>query len=38
MAFEPEQLFEAPDGSAIVFDVSYDGERRKGSVKAGPFV
>ncbi len=38
MAFEPEQLFEAPDGSAIVFDVSYDGERRKGPVKAGPFV
>ena len=38
MAFEPEQLFEAPDGSAIVFDDSYDGERRKGSVKAGPFV
>ena len=38
MAFEPEQLFEAPDGSAIIFDVSCDGERRKGLIKAGPFV
>ena len=38
MAFEPEQLFETPDGSTIIFDVSYDGERRKGPVKAGPFV
>ena len=38
MAFEPEQLFEAPDGSAIIFDISYDGEKRKGYIKAGPFV
>ena len=37
MAFEPEQLFEEPDGTAIVFDISYDGTKRKGRIKAGPF-
>ncbi len=37
MAFEPEQRFEAPDGTDILFDISCDGEKRNGSIKAGPF-
>ena len=37
MAFEPEQRFEAPDGSDIVFDTDIKGKKREGGIKAGPF-
>lgn len=37
-AFEPEQLFENPDGSPIVFDVDYFGKHRGPDLIAGPFV
>lgn len=36
-AFEPEQRFEEPDGSAIVFDRDYFGERRGLRPVPGPF-
>ena len=36
MAFEPEQRFENPDGTDIVFDEDYFGEK-KAHVTAGPF-
>ncbi len=36
-AFEPEERFEAPDGSDIVFDTDYYGNRRGGVTVAGPF-
>ncbi len=36
-AFEPEQLFEEPDGTAIVFDVDYLGGHRDILPVAGPF-
>ncbi len=36
-AFEPEQRFENPDGSAITFDVDYLGEHRGLEVIPGPF-
>lgn len=36
MAFEPEQRFENPDGSGIIFDRDYFGEEKQ-SVAAGPF-
>ena len=36
MAFEPEQRYENPDGSAIVFDEDYFGAK-KAHVTAGPF-
>lgn len=36
MAFEPEQRFENPDGTEIVFDADYFGEKRE-SVTVGPF-
>ena len=37
MAFEPEQRFEAPDGSDIIFDKDINGEKREdGKCCAGP--
>ena len=36
-AFEPEQRFENPDGSAITFDTDYNGDSRADSVIPGPF-
>ena len=36
-AFEPEQKFESPDGSPILFDCDYFGKRRKAAVIPGPF-
>ena len=36
-AFEPEQRFENPDGSAILFDRDYFGGHRGASVLPGPF-
>jgi hypothetical protein len=36
-AFEPEQRFEAPDGSDLVFDVDYYGNKRTGDIVPGPF-
>ncbi|ODM06999.1 right-handed parallel beta-helix repeat-containing protein [Eisenbergiella tayi] len=37
-AFEPEQRFENPDGTAITFDEDYLGEHRGLSAVPGPFV
>jgi hypothetical protein len=37
MAFEPEQPFEHPDGTPIVFEADYFGKKRQGRVLAGPF-
>ena len=36
MAFEPEQKFENPDGTEIIFDEDYFGSRQE-TVIAGPF-
>ena len=36
-AFEPEQAFENPDGTPIVFDSDYRGERRTDRTLPGPF-
>ncbi|MBQ2991339.1 MAG: right-handed parallel beta-helix repeat-containing protein [Clostridia bacterium] len=36
-AFEPEQRFESPDGSAIMFDRDYSGDHRGVSTIPGPF-
>ncbi len=36
MAFEPEQKYENPDGSEIVFDTDIFGKKRIGKVTAGP--
>ncbi|MBQ1492375.1 MAG: right-handed parallel beta-helix repeat-containing protein [Blautia sp.] len=36
MAFEPEQAFEAPDGSALLFEEGYFGEKVEERI-AGPF-
>lgn len=36
-AFEPEQRFENPDGSEIVFDKDYFGEKRPTAPIPGPF-
>ncbi len=36
-AFEPEQRFENPDGSAILFDRDYFGDHRGVSTVPGPF-
>ena len=38
MAFEPEQRYEAPDGSDIVFDTDMNGNKREGKVCAGPVI
>lgn len=37
MAFEPEQMYENPDGSPIVFDSDYYGNHRAVNPMAGPF-
>lgn len=37
MAFEPEQLFENPDGTPIVFNTDYFGNHRKITPAVGPF-
>ena len=37
MAFEPEQRFENPDGTGIVFDTDICGNKRGGQFCAGPF-
>lgn len=37
MAFEPEQMFENPDGSPIVFNEDFFGEHRALNPQAGPF-
>ena len=37
MAFEPEERFENPDGSDIVFDRDYHGRHRSLSTLPGPF-
>ncbi|MBP5494656.1 MAG: right-handed parallel beta-helix repeat-containing protein [Lachnospiraceae bacterium] len=37
MAFEPEQYYENPDGSEIVFDTDIYGNKREGTISAGPF-
>ncbi len=37
LAFEPEQPFEQPDGSPIVFDADYYGTHRDPSPLCGPF-
>ena len=36
-AFEPEQEFEAPDGSPLLFDCDFFGKRREASTIPGPF-
>lgn len=36
-AFEPEQRFEAPDGSAIFFDSDFFGTHRGADIVPGPF-
>lgn len=36
-AFEPDQRFENPDGSDIVFDQDYLGEQRTSDILPGPF-
>ena len=36
-AFEPEQRFENPDGTAITFDSDYLGEHRGLATIPGPF-
>lgn len=37
MAFEPEQLYENPDGSEIIFNEDYFGDHRGVSPVCGPF-
>jgi hypothetical protein len=36
-AFEPDQRFESPDGSAITFDRDYYGNVRTLNILPGPF-
>ena len=36
-AFEPEEGFENPDGSGIVFDTDLYGKKRIDNILAGPF-
>ncbi|SMC59851.1 Right handed beta helix region [Oscillospiraceae bacterium] len=36
-AFEPEQRFENPDGTPIVFDTDLQGKKRDGMIIPGPF-
>ena len=36
-AFEPEQRFESPDGSDIIFDTDYYGDVREDLIIPGPF-
>ncbi len=37
MAFEPEEMYEQPDGSPITFDTDFFGEKMQGKVVPGPF-
>lgn len=37
MAFEPEQMFENPDGAPIIFDTDFLGAMRTGKAIPGPF-
>lgn len=37
MAFESEEKYENPDGSPIIFDTDFFGERRSDNPTAGPF-
>lgn len=37
MAFEPEERFENPDGSEIIFNQDYFGEHRNPAAMPGPF-
>ena len=37
MAFEPEEKYENPDGTPIVFDMDFAGKKRSSSPIAGPF-
>lgn len=37
MAFEPEQMFENPDGTPIIFDRDFFGNKRNNKSLAGPF-
>ena len=37
MAFEPEEKYENPDGTPIVFDEDYFGRKREGTIPCGPF-
>ena len=37
MAFEPEQFFENPDGSPIIFNTDYFGNHRNIHPYPGPF-
>ena len=37
MAFEPEQRFENPDGSDIIFDCDINGIKRGSSLIPGPW-
>ena len=36
-AFEPEQNYENPDGSSIIFDTDFLGKKRGKTPIAGPF-
>ena len=36
-AFEPEQAYENPDGSPIIFDTDFFGKKRGKRPIAGPF-
>lgn len=36
-AFEPEERFENPDGTSILFDIDYLGNHRSLNVIPGPF-
>ena len=36
-AFEPEQNYENPDGSSIIFDIDFFGKKRGKNPIAGPF-
>lgn len=38
MAFEPEERFENPDGSDIIFDTDFYGNKRPAKPVAGPFI
>ena len=37
IAFEPEQRYENPDGTPIIFDTDYKSRIRENHVTAGPF-
>ncbi|MBR5866394.1 MAG: hypothetical protein IKZ04_00640, partial [Spirochaetaceae bacterium] len=37
MAFEPEQMFENPNGSPIVFNTDFFGNHRNANPTVGPF-